>query len=86
MLFEKQKELLQKHKDLEKKKIGEDKYNKDLITTQQTDILEEIVVPMMKLRKEYFETSYNFVLGEKRQEAKTELQKKYKDRNVVLPF
>lgn len=70
---------------LNEEKRWKDKYNKDLIDIKIQQIVDEIVKPMVEARKVYYETYFKSALAEKRQIAKTKLEKKFK-RECLLDF
>lgn len=49
-------------------------------------IINDLVAPMIEAKKIYYESYYKQALAEKRQIAKQKLQKKYKNREIVLSF
>lgn len=79
-------ELIKQYDELEWEKTWKDKYNKSLIDIKLKYIIDDLVAPIMNARREYYEKFFKYALEEKRSELRQKMQKKYKNRNIVLPF
>lgn len=80
------KEQIKQCEELEQEAKWKDKYNKSLIQVKINNIIWEIVKPMIEKRKEFYEKHYNAAIIDKRQEYIAHMQKKFKWREIVLPF
>ena len=63
-----------------------DKYNKELIQIKMNYIVDDLVAPMIEKRKLFYENYYNTAIWEKREIERRKLQKKFKDKQIVLGF
>ena len=80
------KEQIKQCEELEKEKQWKDKYNKSLIQAKINNIVEDIVKPMIEKRKVYYETYFNSAIIDKRNEYLVYMQKKFKWRQIIIPF
>ena len=63
-----------------------DEYIKSLMTIQINNLLEDLITPILQQRKKDYEDNFKYRIWHKREELRKKLQKKYKNREIILPF